>query len=73
MEINNLDLLRALQDLGFTIARAKSLVDEGKEVLCSNKLQGALVKINNIIRYVNSSIPQTEEDASVVAEENSQS
>lgn len=72
MEIINLEeLLRALQDLGITLSRAKGFVDEGKEVYCSNKLQGALVKINNIIQYVNNFIePKEEKDGNVVAQEN---
>jgi hypothetical protein len=54
METMNADeLLRALQDLGITLQRAKALVDDGKEVACSQKLQGALVKCGNLVRYVN--------------------
>jgi hypothetical protein len=55
------ELTKAIQDLGITLSRAKAFVDEGKEVYCSNKLQGALVKCDNILRYVNSFNEDAEE------------
>ena len=42
------DMIPPLRDLGLAIASAKNLVDEGKEVLCSRKLQGAAVKYSEL-------------------------
>lgn len=50
------DLENILRDLFLDIQRAKNFVDDGKEVLCSNKLQGALVKCANILNGVQSGV-----------------
>ena len=47
--MNNLDLFNDLQKVWLKIDDAKTLVDDGKEVLCSNRLQGALTNLSNVI------------------------
>ena len=55
-----LTLFNDLQKIWCKVDDAKSLVDNGKEVLCSNKLQGALTNIEQIISKVGEKIKQDE-------------
>ena len=48
----NMELSVALRDLLLDISVAKNLVDDGKEVKCSRRLQGALAKCRNLCFYV---------------------
>ena len=53
-------LFNDLQKIWFKLDSAKNLVDDGKEVLCSNKLQGALcglkIVINSIGKEINNNV-----------------
>ena len=57
-----MDLLifNELQKIWIKVDEGKKLVDDGKEVLCSNKLQGALTNIEQIINKVGEKIKQDE-------------
>jgi len=67
------DVIHGLQDLFITLTNAKALVDDGKEVRCSQRLQGALVKCGNIIQYVNSFREDTPKEGNdgIVADQSS--
>ena len=52
MEIKNEQfdqIVIKIKDIYTFVAGARGLVYEGKEVLCYNKLQGALTKINDLL------------------------
>lgn len=42
-------ILISTEELYSALASAKSLVDDGKEVKCSRKLQGAIVKVIGMV------------------------
>lgn len=69
--VTDQELFESLNEVLTKVQAAKDLVDDGKEVLCSRKLQGALVNISDLIIVVAArfrppktdsveSIPQTE-------------
>jgi hypothetical protein len=60
-------LCNALYELLIEIQRAKNLVDDGKEVLCSNRLQGSFTKCRNLYITVKEEI---ESATNIVAEPN---
>ncbi len=47
--MESVDIIAQVRDIGVLIIGAKGLVDDGKEVLCSRRLQGALVKLSNLL------------------------
>ena len=47
-----------LTDLGIAIQSAWNLVEDGKEVLASRKLQGAMTKYNELIVFVSGGLEQ---------------
>ena len=53
-----MELFNNLQNVWFKIDSAKQLVDEGKEVLCSNRLQGALTNLKQIIDELGNEIKE---------------
>jgi len=56
--IENLKLFNDLQNVWWKVDSAKSLVDDGKEVLCSNRLQGALATLKIIIEDLGKEVNQ---------------
>ena len=54
--LNKLELFNSLQKIWWKVDEAKNLVDEGKEVLCSNKLQGALTNLKQMIEELGEEI-----------------
>lgn len=57
--MKKIDLLNSLTDVWLRIESSKGLVDDGKEVLCSQKLQGALTCLSNIIGLISKEIKET--------------
>ena len=54
--MDNLKLFNELQKVWLKMDSAKSYVDDGKEVLCSQKLQGAMTNLSIIIEMMGESI-----------------
>lgn len=51
-----LKLFNELQKVWIKADEAKKLVDDGKEVLCSNKLQGVLTNLTQVIELLGAEI-----------------
>lgn len=60
--MESLLLLQELQKTWMKVTDAKNLVDDGKEVLCSNRLQGALANLTYIIEQVAIEIKDKKKD-----------
>jgi len=45
-------VIEEFRQIHFLICGARNLVDDGKEVLCSNKLQGILVRNNKLLKLL---------------------
>jgi len=58
-----------LTDLGVLIQSAWNLVEDGKEVLSSRKLQGAMTKYNELIMFVRQVPGSSEEDPDELAKD----
>lgn len=50
--MEKLQLIKELQKAWIRFSESKNLVDDGKEVLCSNKLQGALTVLADVIEQL---------------------
>ena len=55
-----LKLFNNLQNVWMKVDDAKALVDDGKEVLCSHRLQGALTNLKHIIEDMGEEIKKNE-------------
>ena len=58
--MENLKLFNDIESVWWKVDTAKSLVDDGKEVLCSNCLQGALTKLKVIINELGEEVKKDE-------------
>jgi len=56
-----MEVFTNLQKVWLKVDAAKSLVDEGKEVLCSNCLQGALTNLRQVIAALGEEIKKKDE------------
>ena len=56
--MEKLQLVKELQKTWIKVTESKSLVDDGKEVLCSNKLQGALTILSDLIEQIATEIKE---------------
>jgi len=54
--MDTLYIFNTLQKIWIKVEDAKKLIDEGKEVYCSNKLQGALTNLAQIIEELGQDI-----------------
>ena len=56
--MTKLELFNSLQKIWIKLDDAKKLVDDGKEVLCSNRLQGGMTNLSVVIEAIASEIKE---------------
>ena len=60
--MDKLELFNNLQKIWWKVDDAKSYVDDGKEVLCSNRLQGALTNLKQVIDDLGAELRDTQNE-----------
>ena len=60
--MDKLELFNNLQKIWWKVDDAKAHVDDGKEVLCSNRLQGALTNLKQVIDDLGAELRDTQNE-----------